>query len=168
MQHGSIKVENNENILVLLSGPEPQRTILERLLTKQLLQSQVEATMVLGSGKPNHLEHNGKLKIISLATSAQTEELILNASMVICRPGYSTIMDLSAIGGKALFIPTPGQTEQEYLADYHMNKGTVLSVSQDDFDIKINLQDAFSYKGFLPMNPGRLLQQKFELTGMNS
>ena len=82
---------------------------------------------------------------------------------MICRPGYSTIMDLAIVGSKALFIPTPGQTEQEYLAEYFMMRGTALQVKQNDICLSKNLPLAFCYKGFESLTDKNLYEQQVEL-----
>ena len=62
-------------------------------------------------------------------------------------------MDLAELRKKALIIPTPGQTEQEYLADYLAEKGMFLSCSQRDFDLSAALpkleefEPEFSFPG---------------------
>ena len=65
--------------------------------------------------------------------------LITEADIVFCRSGYSTIMDLIALGKTAVLIPTPGQTEQEYLADYLSKKGYFFSQKQNKFRLKTAL-----------------------------
>jgi hypothetical protein len=62
------------------------------------------------------------------------QELFMEAENILCRPGYSSIMDLYAMNKKAWLVATPGQTEQEYLARYMMEKG-FRSQSQGDLDI---------------------------------
>jgi hypothetical protein len=62
--------------------------------------------------------------------------------MVVARSGYSTIMDLAVVDTKALMTPTPGQIEQEYLAQYHNKKGTFYSVNQSNIDLKRDLEIA--------------------------
>ena len=55
--------------------------------------------------------------------------------IIVARSGYSTVMDLAKMGKKAVFIPTPGQTEQEYLVEYLENQG-IYWKSQDDFELQ--------------------------------
>ena len=64
------------------------------------------------------------------------------AKLVVSRSGYSTILDLAVIGTKALMVPTPGQIEQEYLAEYHNRKGTFYSVNQDNINLGIDVERA--------------------------
>ena len=73
---------------------------------------------------------------------------ILQSDLIICRPGYSTIMDLARLGKKAIFIPTPGQTEQEYLAEYFMEKGICFAQKQNDFNLQTAIDKSTSFTGF--------------------
>ena len=66
----------------------------------------------------------------------QLERTIRSSKLVVSRSGYSTIMDLCALGAEALLIPTPGQTEQEYLADHIKRKGLFSTVRQRDFGME--------------------------------
>ncbi len=106
---------------VLLSGPEPQRSLLEKKLAAAL--QHTNAPFAIVQGKPDREAENeqGENRFAHLDTE-QLYALINDSEMLICRPGYSTLMDLEILGKKALFIPTPGQTEQEYLAHYHAGK----------------------------------------------
>ncbi|OQX80049.1 MAG: hypothetical protein B6D61_02530, partial [Bacteroidetes bacterium 4484_249] len=103
------------DFLVMLSGPEPQRTILEKRITKQLDKSELKGAIV--SGKPETDEKhtlNENTEVYSHLETSKLKQLIIDSEIIISRPGYSTIMDLAVLGKKAIFIPTPGQTEQEY------------------------------------------------------
>jgi uncharacterized protein (TIGR00661 family) len=153
-----------EGILIVLSGPEPQREILEGILSRQLEQMGIEALLIQGvAEKKQKTTHKGKLTMLNYANSGQLSEFLLTYPILICRPGYTTIMDLAIFGGKALFIPTPGQTEQEYLADYFMKKGIALRVFQNDVNLKENIPLAYNYKGFDPITSNQLFEEKIEL-----
>ena len=108
-------------ILLLLSGPEPQRSMLEALLLQQLVGNSDRITLVRGLITKNipMPEMGGQLTNFRGFDYLNPEELsqeIANHALVISRSGYSTIMDLQQLGAKAVFVPTPGQAEQEYLA----------------------------------------------------
>lgn len=107
------------DICVLLSGPEPQRSILEDLLFQQLLLlTMYKIVFVRGVQNPNHSLKTTKHITSKNWINAQEVETILNSSsLLISRSGYSTVMDVHHLPIKAIFIPTPGQSEQEYLAD---------------------------------------------------
>ncbi|MGB1307905.1 MAG: glycosyltransferase [Oceanihabitans sp.] len=128
------------DLLVLLSGPEPQRTILE----KQVLQAlkAYKGKVVFVKGVVEQLQTITKKENITLynyMTTAQLESTINGCNVVLSRSGYTTIMDLVKLEKKAFFVPTPGQQEQEYLAKRLENLGHVLYCKQKDFSInKLN------------------------------
>ncbi len=102
--------------LVLISGPEPQRTIFEKEMIEKFQKTE-ESTIII-SGKPANstfLQTNN----ITIKSHLESEELaflIQTTPNIFCRSGYSTLMDLKILDRKATLYPTPGQTEQEYLA----------------------------------------------------
>ena len=121
--------------LISISGPEPQRTMLEEIFLLQIDGLKGKIVMTFGKSE-NHDELVYKdIETYSFLTKEEREKYLNRAKLVISRSGYSTIMDLAVIGTKALMTPTPGQIEQEYLGQYHNNKGTFYSVDQN----KINL-----------------------------
>jgi len=133
--------------LVLISGPEPQRTIFQDLMIKQLTALNQPSVLVLGITEDDKVEQINNLTIYSHLTAEKLEPMIQNARLVICRPGYSTIMDLAVLKKKAILIPTPGQTEQEYLAEYHSKKGNCISYTQKHFDLVQALTQIGKCKG---------------------
>ena len=127
---------NESKIVIALSGPEPQRSILEEKLIilfnkPQWSNQQIEFIR----GLPNaHTTPTAAYNInfVNHLNSNEFVKMISSASMLICRSGYSSIMDLVRLGKKALLIPTPGQTEQEYLAKWMSEQNLFISCSQDD------------------------------------
>jgi uncharacterized protein (TIGR00661 family) len=111
------------DVLALISGPEPQRSIFEKIVLDELKKTKLKCVILCGKSQENFTEEDGNITIISHAETNRIEELILSSKKIICRSGYTTIMELSALNKKALFIPTPGQTEQEYLAKHHTQYG---------------------------------------------
>jgi len=106
--------------VVVVSGPEPQRSLFEKEWTDKLLRK--GETVLIIQGLPQQEIRKKQLANITLVSHLSTPELkaqLLTAKQVICRSGYSSIMDLHVLNRKALLIPTPGQTEQEYLAELH-------------------------------------------------
>src|SRR5262249_53087732 len=101
--------------------------------------------MVLG--RPGEPESGGPQSLNHLS-SHELAERILKSKLVISRSGYSTIMDLVAVGGAAVFIPTPGQTEQEYLAVELERLGVAFHQNQEKFDLKQAMEKATGYTGF--------------------
>lgn len=150
-----LKTENGKeapdkyDLVALISGPEPQRTLFESIITAQALRSFLRTLIVQGKPESGSMEAiGGTVTVIPHLQTAELFEIIRSASLVISRPGYSTVMDLAAIGGKAIFVPTPGQTEQEYLGELLMKKGIAYCMKQDKLDLQAALNESKKYKGF--------------------
>ena len=139
---GQRKGDNSISVLVILSGQEPQRTDLENIVLSQITDDLQSVVLVRGlpnqSGSLNVEQQN--LKVYNHLPAQELERLIANAETIVCRSGYSSIMDMAAMGKQILIIPTPGQTEQEYLAKYLSGQGLVVSVLQNELELKNNLQ----------------------------
>lgn len=124
---------NFQHNTVILSGPEPQREMLKQKLTS-LLKEQEPPTVMLGGrpDKPNEIVKSGNIIYYNHLASQEMREMLTGSNYIISRSGYTTIMDLISINKHALLIPTPGQTEQEYLANYLTEKGWFSTVSQGE------------------------------------
>lgn len=124
------------DVLAIVSGPEPQRTLFEEEVRDKLYQSGLHA--VLLRGKPSEsadVVTQGNLRIYNHCSSAFLQELLAGAHWIISRTGYTTVMDLMVLQKKALLVPTPGQTEQEYLADRFSALGWYRIQRQGQLDI---------------------------------
>ena len=117
-------------IVALLSGPEPSRTAFEQQLRQLLADMHRPALLVLGKPDEQLYEQSGQLTCVNHLPDEALADALKRAPLVICRSGYSTLMDLDAIGVRALLVPTSGQTEQEYLANYHEQQGNHYRVEQ--------------------------------------
>ena len=135
------------DILAVISGPEPQRSIFEKILRKQLISSKKKALLVLGKTEENLEESIDNLKIVSHLKSTELNQAMVNANVVISRSGYSTVMDIAKLNKKAIFVPTPGQTEQEYLAKYYYNQQLTFAMPQHTFNLAIALKKIEDFKG---------------------
>jgi uncharacterized protein (TIGR00661 family) len=141
----------NGHLLVLLSGPEPQRSILEQKIIEQL--KEYNGRVILLRGLPGATTVpvvTSNIIIRNHLPADKLEVTLKNASMVISRCGYSTVMDLMAMNKMCILIPTPGQTEQEYLARHLMKQRLALCVDQGKF----NLQSALSLAATFPYQTG--------------
>jgi hypothetical protein len=136
------------DLVILISGPEPQRSRLEKIVLKQSLS--LRSSCVILQGIPDTSGVRGKIKRMDLSSKVtlynhlprgELRRLLLSARHVICRSGYTGIMDLALMKKKALIIPTPGQTEQEYLAEYLSLKGMFLSCNQEELNLESALKD---------------------------
>jgi UDP-N-acetylglucosamine transferase subunit ALG13 len=141
-------VEPSLDILVLLSGPEPSRSIFEKKLLPEL--RQYNGRYLLVRGLPG-TDMNPEEKILSHADIPTLQDLLEKASIVICRSGYTSVMDLLRLQKKALLVPTPGQTEQEYLALHLEKEGYFPYLKQSDFTLEKALAKAetFTYRHFM-------------------
>jgi len=147
----SLKQEKKYDWIAVLSGPEPQRSILEKMILEQaqLIEQPFKALIIGGKSEVNEqIKINESLEYISFLSTIALNEAICASKIIICRSGYSTLMDLAKTGSKALLIPTPRQTEQEYLATHFMEQGIFYSQNQDGFDLEKGLKKATDYTGF--------------------
>ncbi len=142
------EIEKKYDFLAIVSGPEPQRTILEKGLINALKNREEKSLIVLGKPELNTSETDGNLTIKSHLNAKELNIAIAQSELIICRPGYSTVMDLAKLEKKAIFIPTPGQTEQEYLGNNFKNSGVCFAQYQNDFDFELALKESKNYKGF--------------------
>ncbi len=147
----SIVNGQQSTVAVVLSGPEPQRTYLEHILLEQALA--LPHKFVFVKGKTQVKEHHivaENVEVISYLTSSELNQLLQSSQVVVCRAGYSSLMDLAALGEKkAILIPTPGQTEQEYLGDLFAKKGFFICQKQEQVDLEAGLRAVEGTTGFL-------------------
>lgn len=143
-----LNVEEDIDYLFLLSGPEPQRTLLENIFYKEISKEKTKS-IVFVRGQLEHNEEvifDNNVTIYNFATSSNLENLINRSKVVVCRAGYTTIMDLAYLNKKAFLIPTPGQDEQEYLATYLCNKSFFPFAKQSNFKWEL-LKTVDEFKG---------------------
>ena len=136
--------------MILLSGPEPQRSLLEELLLKSFSNTSQKVLFVRGIFSEEIVKNdNPNLSIKNHLFGQELEEAINSSQVVIARSGYTTLMDLAKLEKKSFFIPTPGQPEQEYLAKRLQRKGIAPYCKQEDFDL-LQLQRLKEYPGLKP------------------
>ena len=140
-------------LLILLSGPEPQRSLLESRVLEALGNHQGPVTLIRGLpdgyGVPPHPEGH---VILNHLPAHALGKAMGEAALVICRSGYSSVMDLVCTGTPAVLIPTPGQTEQEYLALHLEREGYFPHISQDEFSLEAAIEKArtFTFRSYTP------------------
>lgn len=140
--------EESLDLLVLLSGPEPQRTILEKRIWVQL--GVFPGNVVFVRGLPGGgavLEGMANVRVYDHLPARALNEVMVRTKLVLARAGYSTVMDLVRLRKRSVLIPTPGQTEQEYLGRYLAEKRIALCVRQAGFSLTEALRraDKFPY-----------------------
>jgi uncharacterized protein (TIGR00661 family) len=139
------------DVCVLLSGPEPQRTSLERILLKQL-SSISNKRILFVRGLPQATE---KLEIAGIQIENHLKgtallQSILASEIIISRSGYTTVMELLSLQKKSILIPTPGQTEQEYLAKHLHQQKICLTYLQNEIDVALAIDVAKHFEFHLP------------------
>tara|TARA_B100000902_G_scaffold365033_1_gene385585 strand:- start:43084 stop:44139 length:1056 start_codon:yes stop_codon:yes gene_type:complete len=133
------------DICFLLSGPEGQRKVFENIILKQIKNISGKLIMIQGKCESNYKKNNNNLTVISCANSSDINKYILESKLIVCRSGYSTIMDLKKLNSNAVLVPTPGQTEQEYLAKRLKKQGVYYMQNQNKFNIKKALDESIKY-----------------------
>ncbi|MBK7965452.1 MAG: glycosyltransferase [Bacteroidetes bacterium] len=139
----SLSVEReykNYDAIVVLSGPEPQRSYFEKIIDQQL--QDLPITAIIAKGTPRHpiQEQHGNC---FFSSHISTDEMLFhytNCKYIISRSGHSTLMDLCAVKKSAICIPTPGQTEQEFLAEMHSRKKHIVAFDQVQVDLKRGME----------------------------
>ncbi|MEL4306703.1 glycosyltransferase [Joostella sp. CR20] len=136
------------DLMVIISGPEPQRSMLE---SKLLIETQkFSGNVLFVRGKieaEQHVCKEGNVEVYNYMNSVQLEKAFNESTLVLSRSGYTTVLDLAKLKKKAFFIPTPGQYEQEYLAERLADEQLVPYCNQEDFKIEM-LAMVSAYKGF--------------------
>ncbi len=139
------------DLTCVLSGPEPQRSIFEKKVLSQLENTGLNCFIVRGivSSKGNPISK--AVESADYLSGQGLQNVIEESTCILARSGYSTIMDLARLGKNAIFIPTPGQTEQEYLASRVMEMGIAYSMAQKEFNLREAWEKSKSFKGFETM-----------------
>jgi uncharacterized protein (TIGR00661 family) len=132
-----IETEILYDVAIILSGPEPQRSILENIILKQIANTSLRIILVRGLplAANNMAVENKHISIKNYLSSNELNKTINASKFIVARSGYSTVMDLAKLQKPALLIPTPGQTEQEYLAQYLANKNYCIAAKQSTLNV---------------------------------
>jgi uncharacterized protein (TIGR00661 family) len=140
--------EKKYDVLALISGPEPQRSIFENIVIPQLVESGLKALIVRGVVNQQRRMISEHVEAVDHLESTALEQALLQSEVVLARSGYSTIMDLARLQKRVIFVPTPGQTEQEYLANRFEQLRISFSVNQKSFSLLQALEACRHYTGF--------------------
>jgi UDP-N-acetylglucosamine transferase subunit ALG13 len=136
---GTNRFTGRHNTLIL-SGPEPQRSIFRETAVRILRNETIPAIILEGNpGGGNGKPATGNIEAFDHMVSNEMQQAVRSSDTIIARAGYSTIMDLASLHKSAVLVPTPGQTEQEYLASYLESHGWFSRVSQKDLEKGIRL-----------------------------
>jgi hypothetical protein len=160
------KSDKDIDILALVSGMEPQRSVLERMLLRQVPSLPGKKVIILGRpGVDRKVRRDGDTTVYSYVSGKEKISLMSRARFILSRSGYTTMMDLAELQvTQGLFIPTPGQWEQEYLSAYYRKKGWFLSKNQYRLNLTRDIEKTRGYSGFPQMpstgeNVARLYEQ---------
>jgi len=146
------------DVLAIVSGPEPQRTLFEERLMRSLEKTSgtrvlvrgLPATGAVGANSRSFLQpRSDDLNIFDHLPGKALTQFMSTAERVVCRSGYTTVMELAGLGKtNVLMVPTPGQSEQEYLAEHLRAMGCVAVQLQETFELETGLKPAEESSGF--------------------
>lgn len=141
----------NYAVTGVVSGPEPLRSVFENALRREFATLRAATLLVKGiKTSVPEWSIDGTHEEVSYLAAAELNERILQSATVVCRAGYSSVMDMSCVGGRVIFVPTPDQPEQQYLAKRLNSQNIALAVSQDNMNIEANIRRVQETKGFVP------------------
>ena len=144
---GEADTPTRYDVAAVLSGPEPARSRFERVFLAQLRRGSF-GRVLLVRGVPAGaapaldapLAEGTELEVVDFAGARELGPVYRDTPALVTRPGYTTVMDLAAIGRRAIYVPTPGQPEQRVLAEACETSGTGVHVGQDTFNLAEALQ----------------------------
>jgi len=144
-----LDVEQDVDLFISISGPEPPRTQLEKTILEKV--HEIEGRrVVVALGKPEVKDVrtiDGRIEVHGFLDRDKQQKMLNRARLVVCRSGYTTVMELAELGRKALFVPTPGQTEQVYLGNFYEERGYFHTVDQYKLDLPRDIEKAKTYSG---------------------
>ncbi len=126
-------------ICLILSGPEPQKSLLMKKVAEATQQLHLHLVILSNDKTDECLSDKEYVEMITGKRSSALKTIIENSSLVVCRSGYTTLMELISLHKGAIIIPTPGQTEQEYLGSYLNGKYGFKTITQDQITKEIFL-----------------------------
>lgn len=135
-------------LLAVISGPEPQRTFFEEILTEQLKSYPHNCMLVCGQASQDYdIQVTPNFRKKAFLNSNEMEAAWNESKMILSRSGYTTIMELASSGHPAILVPTPGQTEQVYLAEMLNEKGFYYTMDQENFNLSKALSESHKFPG---------------------
>lgn len=141
------EIPKKYDVLALVSGPEPQRQMLEEIFQLELKKHPGNVLLVKGvieDEQTRHIEDN--LTIYNYLSGQDLENAFNESECIVSRSGYTTLMDVAKLDMKGFFIPTPGQFEQKYLAKKLKKEGLAPSCKQSKFTVE-KLEQIREYQG---------------------
>jgi len=162
-------IDYQYDVCIILSGPEPQRTILEEKIMKQIKGCTYKVVLIRGLPTTElAIQNTDKFNAYNHLPGKDLLEIVLQSKYVLCRGGYTSLMEMISLQKKLILVPTPAQTEQEYLARILMEKNWALTILQKDFDLLAAIEKADKFDYTLPVIEGvdseRMLEEALEQT----
>lgn len=155
--------EKRYDVMAVVSGPEPQRSSFEHVVLEQLKRSGRSALVVTGQPGTRREEKSGLIEIVNHLSAVEMQHAVSQSDVILSRSGYSTIMDLITLKKKAVFVPTPGQPEQEYFGKVLHEHGVAYCMDQKNFVLDTAMKEATSFKGLgVLSNEDGLLEEQIE------
>ncbi|NMD01352.1 MAG: UDP-N-acetylglucosamine--N-acetylmuramyl-(pentapeptide) pyrophosphoryl-undecaprenol N-acetylglucosamine transferase [Bacteroidales bacterium] len=156
--------EKTYEVIGIVSGPEPQRTIFAKLLLQQMKELQKPCLLVLGDfSKPTSNYQDDNVSVYSSMNTKELYKAFQSSKFIVARSGYSTIMDLISLRRTAILVPTPGQTEQEYLARYYKSRRMFVIADQDKLNLAESLSELSVYSCIYHYNANENFEQELEM-----
>ena len=144
------QVDDQEPALLflgILSGPEPQRSIFQDILWAEGNRLKQPFKLIAGTaGQPNNHAVSEFGSILPHLGGPALVKAIESAKYIISRGGYTSLMELIPMNKPLILVPTPGQTEQEYLAKRWQEKGWAIAYDQSAFHLETALEKAANFK----------------------
>jgi uncharacterized protein (TIGR00661 family) len=138
------------DVVAICTGPEPQRSIFEAMILSALKHTELKCLVVRSKmNAPKETAHKqGRITTVNYLNSDEMSHAINQSEMVISRSGYSTVMDLMKLNKRSILVPTPGQTEQEYIGKMLSQKKLASCVAQKDFNFQRARKETEQLTGF--------------------
>lgn len=132
--------EKKYDYMIVLSGPEPKRTDFEHVILEQAKRIDKKGLLVRGLPSTSEPIVSESLDSFNYLNDKQISNMAARSELYIGRSGYSTIMDLARLRKCAVLIPTPGQTEQMYLAKHLKDDPQFAMISEDEFQLSYAIE----------------------------
>jgi uncharacterized protein (TIGR00661 family) len=161
------KQDEDLDYFIIVSGPEPQRTKFEQIIFKEVMKLNGNVVVALGKPEADYKIRQANVIFYAFLNREEISSYMQRAKFIIGRSGYTSIMEMVELGKRGMFVPTPGQVEQEYLAKFYFENGWCYCRAQKSFSLDVALEKAEKYPGFpkdyakTSTNVSRLLNDLF-------
>jgi UDP-N-acetylglucosamine transferase subunit ALG13 len=152
-----LELPKKYDAVIILSGPHPQLQIFFEIIWNQAFAYSGKLAIVAGNNNLHNIDVPKNIDFYAYANDNIISTLVAQSNFVICRSGYTSVMDYLILQAKCIFIPTPGQSEQAYLASHLQSKNYAITFNQNNFTIINAIEKAKSFEyTFLKKNKHNL------------